>query len=72
MTGVVEEHIRKLLQGAQILHVDETGMRVGGTRHWLHVTCTDLLTYYGYHRKRGAQATDVMGILPVFQGTNDP
>jgi transposase len=42
---------------------------VSGIRHWLHVACTELLTYYGYHRKRGAQATDVMGILPEFRGT---
>ena len=68
LTGV-EERIRELLQGAQILHVDETGMRVNGTRHWLHVAGTDLLTCYGYHRKRGAQATDAMGILPAFRGT---
>jgi len=68
LTGV-EEQTRTLLQSAQILHVDETGMRVGGTRHWLHVAGTDLLTYYGYHRKRGARATDAMGILPAFRGT---
>lgn len=43
----VEERIRELLHGAQILHVDETGMRVSGTRRWLHVAGTDLLTSYG-------------------------
>jgi len=68
LTGV-EEHTRNLLQDAQVLHVDETSMRVGATRHWLHVASTDLLTSYGCHRKRGAQATDAMGILPAFQGT---
>ncbi len=68
LTGV-EERIRELLQGAHILHVDETGMRVGGTRHWLHVARTEHLTYYGCHRKRGAQATDAMGVLPAFLGT---
>ena len=65
----VNERIRELLHGARILHVDETGMRVAGTRHWLHVASTDLLTCYGHHRKRGSQATDAMGILPGFQGT---
>ena len=68
LTGV-EETIRKLLQDTSILHVDETGMRVKGTRHWLHVASTDLLTYYRYHRNRGAKATDAMGILPEFHGT---
>ena len=68
LTGV-EEQIQNLLQDAQVLHVDETGMKVCGTRRWLHVACTDLLTCYGYHRKRGAQATDDMRILPAFRGT---
>lgn len=64
-----EEHTRELLKTAHVLHVDETGMRVSGTRRWLHVACTDLLTCYGYHQKRGAQATDDMRILPTFRGT---
>ena len=68
LTGV-EDDVRKLLQNAHILHVDETGMQVGGTRQWLHVSSTDLLTCYGHHRNRGAKATDAMGILPEFQGT---
>ncbi len=68
LTGV-DERIRELLHGAQILYVDETGMRVVGTRHWLHIASTDRLTCYGHHRKRGTQATDAMGILPGFQGT---
>jgi len=65
----VEGTTRNLLQDAQVLHVDETGMQVGDTRHWLHVVSTDLLTSYGCHRKRGAQTTDAMGILPAFKGT---
>ena len=64
-----EDSTRNLLQDAQVLHVDETGMRVGGTRHWLHVASTDLLTSYGCHRERGAQATDAIGLLPAFKGT---
>jgi len=65
----VEERIRELLAGAQVLHVDETGMRVTGIRQWLHVASTDRLTLYGHHRKRGSQATDDMEILPKFRGT---
>jgi transposase len=65
----VEEKIRELLTGAQVLHVDETGMRVNGIRQWLHVASTEMLTWYGYHRKRGSQATDSMQILPRFGGT---
>lgn len=65
----VEEQIRELLTEAQVLHVDETGLRVTGVRQWLHVASTELLTWYGHHRKRGSQATDAMQILPKFRGT---
>jgi len=65
----VEEQIRELLTGAQVLHVDETGMRVTGIRQWLHVASTEVLTWYGHHRKRGHLATNDMQILPRFKGT---
>lgn len=68
LTGV-EERIKQLLIGAQVLNVDETGMRVNGVRQWVHVASTELLTWYGHHRKRGSHATDEMGILPGFEGT---
>jgi transposase len=65
----VEERIQELLAEAQVLHVNETGMRVTGIRQWLHVASTELLTLYSHHRKRGSQATDDMQILPRFRGT---
>ncbi|PKG31891.1 IS66 family transposase [Methanoregula sp.] len=65
----VEEQIRELLTGSDVIHVDETGMRVAGIRQWLHVASTDFLTWYGHHRKRGKRATDDMQILPRFKGT---
>ena len=64
----VEGQIRELLMGAGVIHVDETGMRVTGIRQWLHVASTEVLTWYGHHRKRGKRATDDMQILPRFEG----
>ena len=65
----VDEKIRNLLAGAQVLNVDETGMRVNGIRQWLHVASTEILTAYGHHRKRGSKAMDDLQILPRFRGT---
>ena len=47
---------------------DETGVRVQGVLHWLHVARTDKLIHYAVHRKRGKAAADAIGILPQFQG----
>ncbi|MGH8550292.1 MAG: hypothetical protein ACRERU_17160 [Methylococcales bacterium] len=51
------------------LPADETGMRVSGKPHWLHVLATSALTRIGSHTKRGKKAFDAFGILAVFAGT---
>lgn len=60
--------IRTGLRQAQTLHVDETGLYIGGRRHWLHVAATQSLTCYQPHTKRGKQGSDAMEVLPHFQG----
>jgi transposase len=58
-----EEMIKQALREADVQGNDETGIRVQGLLHWLHVARTDLLTHYAMHRKRGKEATDAIGIL---------
>jgi transposase len=66
----VEEQIKDALRRAAVLHNDETGVRVGGKLHWVHVASTAQLTHYGVQAKRGSAATAAIGILPGFSGTS--
>jgi len=64
-----EEQIKQALRESEVLGTDETGVRVQGVLHWLHVARTDKHTHYAVDRKRGKAATDQIGILPQFHGT---
>src|SRR6266481_127589 len=63
------EAVKGLLRDAEVLHVDESGLRVRGTLHWLHVASTERLTSYEVHAKRGHEAMAAAGILGPFRGT---
>src|SRR3954447_14053705 len=53
---------------AQVLHLDETGLRVAGRPHWLHVASSARFTGLFCPRKRGKEAIDAAGVLPGFTG----
>jgi transposase len=63
-----ENEIKNHLIQSDVIHCDETGMKVKGNRNWLHVASTDKLTYYTVHSKRGSEAMNDMDILPNFSG----
>ncbi len=63
------EAVKEMLCGSEVLNVDESGLRVMGKLHWLHVASNDSLTHYEVHAKRGKAAMDEAGILGDFQGT---
>jgi transposase len=59
---------RAALTDAELVHVDETGLRVAGRLHWLHVASSARFTALFCHRKRGKEAIDAAGVLPGFTG----
>jgi transposase len=62
------ESIKQQLIAAPVAHFDESGLRVEGKLHWLHVAGTSELTHYYVHPKRGQAGMEAAGILPAFQG----
>jgi transposase len=59
---------RTALAEAELVHVDETGLRVAGRLHWLHVACSGLFTVLFCSAKRGKDGIDAVGVLPEFTG----
>jgi transposase len=66
----VEAALTAALVRVPVLHNDETGVRRAGRLAWAHVASTARLTHYAIHAKRGAEATNAMGILPAFHGVS--
>ena len=62
------ERIAELLVASRLMHADETGIRVYGMLHWLHVNCTRFLTHLAWHEARGQEAMNEIGIWPRFGG----
>jgi transposase len=65
-----ERHIKELVSQSPVAHFDETGQRVAGKLHWLHVAATQALTYLFVHPNRGQEALESdASILPYYMGT---
>ena len=60
--------IKKHLVAVDVVHFDESGLRIAGKLNWLHVACTPELTYYHVDPQRGQNGMIAGGILSDFLG----
>ena len=63
-----EIRVKNELANSELAHADETGINIGGDRRWLHCLSNKSWTLYHPHEKRGLDAMNDMGVLPVFKG----
>jgi len=64
-----EKIIRSKVTGQDVVHADETGVRVAGKLYWLHTATSQLYTYLFVHGNRGAKALESeKSVLGGFKG----
>jgi transposase len=63
-----EQRLREILPQEPVLGADETMVPINKVRHWLHVLCTPLLTFFSIQPLRGKEAIEAIGIIPRFTG----
>lgn len=61
-------HLKEGILKRDIIHCDETGIRVEGKNHWAHTTSTSDITLVQSHPKRGFAAIKDLQILPNYRG----
>lgn len=63
-----ENKVKLELMTAQSMHVDETSLRVDKKNHWIHVYSSGDITIKFLHEKRGKEAIESIGIIPLYGG----
>lgn len=48
-----QEQIKQQLLKSNLLHGDETGIRLSGKNHWIHVLSNRNISFFAHHPKRG-------------------
>lgn len=66
---VFEKSLKTHLLASGVLHLDETGVRCDKKLHWIHVTSSETATLFCLHAKRGSEAIEEIGILPLYRGS---
>ncbi len=62
------DQVRDVLTGADVVHVDESGLRVAGRLHWVHVATTGMYTLIWVHPKRGRAGIDAGQVVASMTG----
>lgn len=64
-----EAQVKEKLLDSPLNHCDETGININGGKGWLHCLSNSRWTYFYPHLRRGSEAMDEMGVLPMYAGT---
>lgn len=51
LLNVFEKKVKHRLTTSELAHAEETGINIGGDRHWLHCVSNDFWTLYSTHEK---------------------
>jgi transposase len=63
-----EENAKSQLLMAKCIHTDETSLRVDKKNQWIHVYSAGDITLKLLHRRRGKEAVEEFGIIPLYGG----
>lgn len=63
-----EKQIHQEILKSDVLHADETSMRIENQTQWLHTVSSSDWTLYHVHEKRGKEAINEHEILPNYKG----
>ena len=66
---VFTEKVKTAISKSKVAHFDETGGRYMGKNGWFHIAATKLYTMYGFHKKRGKEGIEALG---VYSKMRDP
>ncbi len=68
LLGDFDDLVKNKLANSALVHSDETGININSKRFWLHSASNLLWTYFSPHKKRGMEAMNDIGVLPMFKG----
>jgi transposase len=68
MLGGFLDEVKDLLKDSDVVHADESGLRVAAHLHWVHTVSSNELTLYHLDERRGLSAMETMGVIAHLSG----